>query len=273
MSGCSGNCSSCGESCSDRKQESLLAEPNKNSQVKKVIAVVSGKGGVGKSTVTSMLAMAMHKLGYKTAILDADITGPSIPKAFGLHEQIVGSDDGMLPAVTPEGIKVMSINLLLPNETDPVIWRGPVIGGAVKQFWTDVCWGDVDFMFVDMPPGTGDVPLTVFQSLPLSGILIVASPQELVGMIVEKAVRMANLMNIPILGLVENMSYYECPDCGARHEIFGKSEVEAIAKSKGIDAWACVPMDPKISAEVDSGNVEDIKGDWLDPIVDKIESL
>ena len=178
MSGCSGNCSSCGESCSDRKQESLLAEPNKNSQVKKVIAVVSGKGGVGKSTVTSMLAMAMHKLGYKTAILDADITGPSIPKAFGLHEQIVGSDDGMLPAVTPEGIKVMSINLLLPNETDPVIWRGPVIGGAVKQFWTDVCWGEVDYMFVDLPPGTGDVMLTVFQSLPIDGVVIVTSPAE-----------------------------------------------------------------------------------------------
>ena len=178
MSGCSGNCSSCGESCSDRKQESLLAEPNKNSQVKKVIAVVSGKGGVGKSTVTSMLAMAMHKLGYKTAILDADITGPSISKAFGLHEQIVGSDDGMLPAVTPEGIKVMSINLLLPNETDPVIWRGPVIGGAVKQFWTDVCWGEVDYMFVDLPPGTGDVMLTVFQSLPIDGVVINRAVEE-----------------------------------------------------------------------------------------------
>ena len=178
MSGCSGNCSSCGESCADRKPESLLAEPNKKSNIKKVIAVVSGKGGVGKSTVTSMLAVAMRKMGYKTAILDADITGPSIPKAFGLHEQALGSDDGILPAETKDGIKVMSINLLLPNETDPVIWRGPVIGGAVKQFWTDVCWGDVDYMFVDLPPGTGDVMLTVFQSLPVDGVVIVTEPAE-----------------------------------------------------------------------------------------------
>ena len=259
MSGCSGNCSSCGESCSDRKQESLLAEPNKNSQVKKVIAVVSGKGGVGKSTVTSMLAMAMHKLGYKTAILDADITGPSIPKAFGLHEQIVGSDDGMLPAVTPEGIKVMSINLLLPNETDPVIWRGPVIAGAVKQFWEDVAWGELDVMVIDMPPGTGDVPLTVFQSIPLDGVVVVSTPQDLVGMIVRKAVNMANMMNIPVLGLVENMSYALCPDCGKRIELFGKSKIAQEAAALHLPVLAQLPFDPKAAQLCDEGSIETVE--------------
>ena len=273
MSGCSGNCSSCGESCSDRKQESLLAEPNKNSQVKKVIAVVSGKGGVGKSTVTSMLAMAMHKLGYKTAILDADITGPSIPKAFGLHEQIVGSDDGMLPAVTPEGIKVMSINLLLPNETDPVIWRGPVIGGAVKQFWTDVCWGEVDYMFVDMPPGTGDVPLTVFQTLPVDGIVIVSSPQELVGMIVGKAVQMAQMMHVPILGLVENMSYAVCPDCGKHINVFGDSHVDEIADKYKLPVLAKMPIDPELAKEADVGMIEMFAGDYLDNAAQTVAKL
>ena len=271
MSGCSGNCSSCGESCSDRKPESLLAEPNKKSNVKKVIAVVSGKGGVGKSTVTSMLAVAMQKLGYKTAILDADVTGPSIPRAFGLHEQIVGSDDGMLPAETPEGIKVMSINLLLPNETDPVIWRGPVIGGAVKQFWTDVCWGDVDYMFVDLPPGTGDVMLTVFQSLPVDGVIVVASPQELVGMIVDKAVNMADMMHVPVLGIVENMAYYTCPDCGKQHAIFGESHIEAIAAKHGIPNAAKLPIDPAIAAACDAGRIEDVQGDWLSSLADAIE--
>ena len=271
MSGCSGNCSSCGESCSDRKPESLLAEPNKKSNVKKVIAVVSGKGGVGKSTVTSMLAVAMQKLGYKTAILDADVTGPSIPRAFGLHEQIVGSDDGMLPAETPEGIKVMSINLLLPNETDPVIWRGPVIGGAVKQFWTDVCWGDVDCLYVDMPPGTGDVPLTVFQSLPVAGVVVVTSPQELVGMIVDKAVNMADMMHVPVLGIVENMAYYTCPDCGKQHAIFGESHIEAIAAKHGIPNTAKLPIDPAIAAACDAGRIEDVQGDWLSSLADAIE--
>ena len=265
MSGCSGNCSSCGESCSDRKQESLLAEPNKNSQVKKVIAVVSGKGGVGKSTVTSMLAMAMHKLGYKTAILDADITGPSIPKAFGLHEQIVGSDDGMLPAVTPEGIKVMSINLLLPNETDPVIWRGPVIGGAVKQFWTDVCWGEVDYMFVDLPPGTGDVMLTVFQSLPIDGVVIVTSPQSLVSMIVSKAVNMARMMNIPVYGFVENYSYFQCPDCGKRVEIFGKSKLDELALQFSLPVLARLPIDPAVAASFDAGRMAQVNTDPVMP--------
>ena len=265
MSGCSGNCSSCGESCSDRKPESLLAEPNKKSNVKKVIAVVSGKGGVGKSTVTSMLAMAMHKLGYKTAILDADITGPSIPKAFGLHEQIVGSDDGMLPAVTPEGIKVMSINLLLPNETDPVIWRGPVIGGAVKQFWTDVCWGEVDYMFVDLPPGTGDVMLTVFQSLPIDGVVIVTSPQSLVSMIVSKAVNMARMMNIPVYGFVENYSYFQCPDCGKRVEIFGKSKLDELALQFSLPILARLPIDPAVAASFDAGRMAQVNTDPVMP--------
>ena len=205
---CSGNCDSCGESCSSRSPESLLAPANKLSNVKHVIAVVSGKGGVGKSTVTSMMAVAMNKLGYKTAILDADITGPSIPQAFGLHQPASGSDDGIIPAVTKDGIKIMSINLLLPKETDPVVWRGPIISGVVKQFWHDFIWEDIDYLFVDMPPGTGDVPLTVMQSIKLDGIIIVTSPQELVSMIVEKAVKMAEGMKVPILGLVENMSYF-----------------------------------------------------------------
>ena len=270
MSGCSGNCSSCGESCSDRKPESLLAEPNKKSNVKKVIAVVSGKGGVGKSTVTSMLAVAMQKLGYKTAILDADVTGPSIPRAFGLHEQIVGSDDGMLPAETPEGVKVMSINLLLPNETDPVIWRGPVIGGAVKQFWTDVCWGDVDYMFVDMPPGTGDVALNVFQTLPVDGVIIVASPQELVSMVVQKAVKMAQMMNIPIVGLVENMSYVQCPDCGKKLYIFGEGKTEEAAKEYHIPLLAKMPIDPALAKLTDDGCIEQFEGHWLDGVAEKI---
>ena len=267
---CSGNCDSCGESCSSRSPESLLAPANKLSNVKHVIAVVSGKGGVGKSTVTSMMAVAMNKLGYKTAILDADITGPSIPQAFGLHQPASGSDDGIIPAVTKDGIKIMSINLLLSKETDPVVWRGPVVAGAVKQFWTDVCWGDVDFMFVDMPPGTGDVPLTVFQSLPLSGILIVASPQELVGMIVEKAVRMANLMNIPILGLVENMSYVECPDCGKHINVFGESHVDEIAAQYHISQVARIPINPKLAAACDKGMIELYEGDWLDGLTQSL---
>ena len=271
MSECSGNCSSCGESCADRKPESLLAEPNKNSHVKKVIAVVSGKGGVGKSTVTSMMAMAMRRLGHTVGILDADITGPSIPQAFGLHEPALGSDDGILPAVTKEGVKVMSINLLLPNETDPVVWRGPVVAGAVKQFWSDVCWGDVDYLFVDLPPGTGDVPLTVFQSLPVAGVVVVTSPQELVGMIVDKAVNMADMMHVPVLGIVENMAYYTCPDCGKQHAIFGESHIEAIAAKHGIPHTAKLPIDPAIAAACDAGRIEDVQGDWLGALADAIE--
>lgn len=253
---CSGNCASCGESCSDRKAESLLAPANPHSNVKKVIAVVSGKGGVGKSTVTSLMACAMQSLGYKTAILDADITGPSIPKAFGLHESAVGNDDGILPAVTEKGVKVMSINLLLPSETDPVVWRGPVVAGAVKQFWSDVCWGDVDYMFVDLPPGTGDVPLTVFQSLPIDGLIIVTSPQSLVRMIVEKAVNMARMMNVPVYGLVENYSYFQCPDCGRRVEIFGKSSLDEMALEYSLPVLARLPIDPAVAAQFDAGELE-----------------
>ena len=255
---CGGNCSSCGESCASRKEESLLAQPNPKSNVKKVIAVVSGKGGVGKSTVTSMLACAMQKLGFRAGILDADITGPSVPKAFGLHEPALGSDDGILPAVSKTGVKVMSINLLLPNETDPVVWRGPVIAGAVKQFWTDVCWGDVDYLFVDLPPGTGDVPLTVFQSLPVDGVILVTSPQSLVSMIVAKAVNMARMMNVPVYGFVENYSYFRCPDCGKTVEIFGKSKLDELALSYSLPVLARLPMDPAVAAHFDRGEMEEL---------------
>lgn len=258
MSECSGNCASCGESCADRKQESLLAEQNAKSNIKHVIAVISGKGGVGKSTVTAMMAAAMRKLGYSVGILDADITGPSIPQAFDLHEPALGSDDGILPAVTKDGIKVMSINLLLPSETDPVVWRGPVIAGAVKQFWTDVCWGDVDYLFVDMPPGTGDVPLTVFQSLPVNGVIIVSSPQALVSMIVEKALNMAKMMNVPVYGFVENYSYLECPDCGKHIEVFGKSKLDEVALAHSVRVLARLPIDPKTAELFDAGQMEKI---------------
>ncbi len=259
---CSGSCESCAQNCADRKAESLLAPANPHSNVKKVIAVVSGKGGVGKSTVTSMMAVAMQKLGYRTAILDADITGPSIPKAFGLHEPAMGDDNGILPAVTKSGLKVMSINLLLPSETDPVVWRGPVVAGAVKQFWTDVCWGDVDYMFVDLPPGTGDVPLTVFQSLPVDGVILVTSPQSLVSMIVEKAVNMARMMNVPVYGFVENYSYFRCPDCGKHIEIFGKSHLDEVALSYSLPVLARLPIDPQVAAKFDAGEMEqaDVSG-------------
>jgi len=253
---CSGNCSSCGESCSERKPQSFLAEPNKHSNVKKIIAVMSGKGGVGKSTVTSMLAVAMNRLGYSTAIMDADITGPSIPKAFGLEGDVVGTEDGMIPVESKTGIKVMSVNLLLPDKESPVVWRGPVIGGTVKQFWTDVCWGDVDYMFVDMPPGTGDVPLTVFQSLPVDGVVVVTSPQDLVSLIVKKAVNMANMMNIPILGFVENYSFFKCPDCGKEHHVFGESKIDAIAAKEGLPVLAKMPLDYTIAGFCDKGCME-----------------
>ena len=267
---CTHDCSSCGEDCPSRQQpESFLAPMNKMSKVKKVIGVVSGKGGVGKSLVTSMLAVTMQRRGLKTAILDADVTGPSIPKCFGMHEKAQGCEDGLFPVNTKSGIEVMSINLLLEDETSPVVWRGPVIAGVIKQFWSDVLWDDVDFMFVDMPPGTGDVPLTVFQSLPLDGIVVVTSPQELVSMIVEKAVRMAELMNVPILGIVENMSYFQCPGCGKRHAIFGESHVDELAQKYGIDTVAKLPIDPEIPAMCDGGKVEKIDGDWLDGMVDK----
>ena len=253
---CSGSCESCSENCSERKAESFLAEQNQFSNVKKVIAVMSGKGGVGKSTVTSLLAVAMAKKGYRVAILDADITGPSIPKAFGLNDTVQGDDNGLYPAKTAGGIEVMSVNLLLPDRESPVIWRGPIIGGTVKQFWTDVCWGDVDYMFVDMPPGTGDVPLTVFQSLPVSGAVVVTSPQDLVTLIVKKAVNMAKMMNIPVLGAVENYSFFRCPDCGKAHPIFGESKIDGVAAEMGIPVLAKLPIDPSVAALCDSGNME-----------------
>lgn len=268
---CTHNCETCGVDCDSRQQESLLAEANPNSNVKKVIGVVSGKGGVGKSLVTSLMAVLMRRRLHDTAILDADVTGPSIPKAFGLKGTLLGSEEGIFPAETKTGVKAVSINLLLENDTDPVVWRGPIIAGTVKQFWSDVVWGDVDFMFVDMPPGTGDVPLTVFQSLPVDGIIIVTSPQELVGMIVSKAVKMAGMMNIPVLGIVENMAYYECPDCGSRHSIFGESHVAEIAKQFGIPVTAQLPINPKLAAAADKGTIELFEGDWLDKLADAIE--
>ena len=258
MSSCSGNCSSCSSDCGDRKAESLLASLNPNSTVKKVIAVVSGKGGVGKSTVTSMLAVAMARKGYNVGVLDADITGPSAPTAFGVTECQGANEHGLYPALSRGGIQIMSINLLLDNENDPVLWRGPIIAGAVKQFWTDVIWDDVDYMFVDMPPGTGDVPLTVFQSLPIDGVIIVTSPQELVGMIVSKAVKMANMMHVPVVGLVENYSYFRCPDCGGKHEIFGKSHIAEIAAEYHLPVLAQLPMDPSVAQLCDSGRAEEM---------------
>ena len=272
MSECTHDCSSCGQSCASRTAPQDLHEKlNELSSVKKVIAVVSGKGGVGKSLVTSAMAVEMNRRGHKTAVLDADITGPSIPKAFGLKERAKGNDFGIIPETTKTGIDIMSINLLLEHNTDPVVWRGPVISGTVKQFWTDVIWKDVDYMFVDMPPGTGDVPLTVFQSLPLDGIIVVASPQELVGMIVEKAVKMAELMNVPILGLVENMSYFKCPDCGKEHKIFGDSHIDEIAERVGTRVLAKVPIDPDLAKSVDTGTVELFVGDWFENAANIIE--
>lgn len=229
---------------------------NKESNVKKVIGVISGKGGVGKSSVTSMLAVATQRMGYKTAILDADITGPSIPKAFGLEQKAMGSDKAILPVVSDTGIKTISINSLLEDSTDPVVWRGPILSGVVEQFWNDVVWGDIDIMFVDMPPGTGDVALTVFQSLPVDGLVIVTSPQELVAMIVEKAVKMADMMKMPVVGIVENMSYFRCPDCGKEHKIFGESHIDSIASKHGIKAVAKMAMDPEIARNCDKGMAE-----------------
>lgn len=270
---CKEECSGCKEECADRKEErnEFAAKLNDFSSVKKVIGVVSGKGGVGKSLVTSLLASTMRRRGHNTAILDADITGPSIPKAFGITNKATGSEEGIFPIVTRSGIRMMSINLLLENESDPVLWRGPILGSTVKQFWTDVIWSDVDFMFLDMPPGTGDVPLTVFQSIPVDGIIIVTSPQELVSMIVSKAVKMAGMMNIPVIGLVENMSYYMCPDCGSRHNIFGKSHAEEIADKYGLEVLARLPVDPKISEACDKGLIENFPVSWLDSIAEILE--
>ncbi|MBR3334185.1 MAG: Mrp/NBP35 family ATP-binding protein [Clostridia bacterium] len=273
MSECTHDCSSCGADCASRnKPESLLEAQNAFSNVKKVIAVVSGKGGVGKSLVTSLLAVLTKRNGRSAAILDADITGPSIPKMFGVHDKAMGTEDGILPVESRTGVKMMSVNLLLENDTDPVIWRGALIAGTVKQFWTDVLWGDVDYMFVDMPPGTGDVPLTVFQSLPVDGIIIVTSPQELVGMIVEKAAKMAKMMNIPVLGLVENMSWIACPDCGRKIFPFGESQTAKVALEEGIPLLAQLPIDPAIAKECDTGVIELFNEDWLNPVLDAVES-
>ncbi len=273
MGDCEHNCGSCDKSCSERDFRASLRA---GSSVKKVIGIVSGKGGVGKSLVTSLLASKVNKDGFRTAILDADITGPSIPESFGVAQEratAVENEDALNPVVTDSGIQMMSMNFLLPNETDPVIWRGPVIGGAVKQFWTDVVWKDVDFMFVDMPPGTGDVPLTVFQSLPVDGIIVVSSPQQLVRVIVEKAVNMANMMNIPILGIVENMSYVKCPDCGKEITVFGKSNIDKIAESFKLPVLARLPMDENTSRAVDAGDVESIEMPELEEAAKKIESM
>lgn len=272
MSDCSSDCGSCSANCGERTTEnSFLVKPHELSKIKKVIGIVSGKGGVGKSMVTSLMAVTMQRRGFHSAILDADITGPSIPKALGLKERAKGSELGMFPVKSNSGIDVMSINLLLGEETDPVVWRGPVIAGTVKQFWSDVIWNDVDYMFVDMPPGTGDVPLTVFQSLPIDGIIIVTSPQELVSMIVGKAVKMAQMMNVPILGLVENMSYFVCPDCDKQYAIFGESKIEAVATKYNIKNTAKLPINPKLAAACDKGMIELFEGDWLDNLADVIE--
>ena len=273
MSECTHDCSSCGESCGERTQpQSFLKEHNPAARVGKIFGVVSGKGGVGKSMVTSQLAVLMHRLGYKTGVLDADVTGPSIPKAFGVHQRALGDERGMLPVETASGIQLMSVNLLLDDETDPVLWRGPVIGGVVTQFWTDVIW-DVDYLFVDMPPGTGDVALSVFQSLPLDGVIIVASPQELVSMVVEKAVKMAEMMDIPIVGVVENMSYLLCPDCGKEIPLFGAGKTQAAADAHHIPLLARMPIDPALAQLTDLGRIEDFTGDWLGNVVGILEKF
>ena len=270
MSECTHDCSTCSSNCGERTEpQSLLKEHNPAARVGKVYGVVSGKGGVGKSMVTSQLAVMANRAGLTTGILDADITGPSIPKAFGVHERAMGDDRGMLPVETKTGIQMMSVNLLLDQETDPVLWRGPVIGGVVTQFWTDVVW-DVDCLFVDMPPGTGDVALSVFQSIPLDGIIIVASPQELVSMVVEKAVKMAEMMNIPIVGVVENMSYVVCPDCGKEIPLFGQGKTEAAAAAHGLKVLAKMPIDPALAELVDKGEIEFFQGDWLQGVMEAI---
>lgn len=267
---CTHDCSSCGVDCESRSAGIQKSPAHYMSNVKKVIAVVSGKGGVGKSLVTSLLAVSHARKGFKTAVLDADITGPSIPKIFGINEKPKNTEDALFPCESEFGTKVMSINLLMQDTTDPVIWRGPVIAGAVTQFWTDVAWGDVDYMFVDMPPGTGDVPLTVFQSLPIDGIIIAASPQSLVSLVVEKSLKMAKMMNIPILGIIENMSYLKCPDCGKEIKLFGESHVDEIATQYGIDVLAKLPIDPLVATLCDSGKIEIIENDIIADI-DKIK--
>ena len=268
---CTHNCSSCSASCSSRKKESMLKAPHKQSLVKKVIGVVSGKGGVGKSLTTSLLASYAHKQGLSVGIMDADITGPSIPRMFGVNDRITGDESGINTVLSPSGIQMVSMNLLLDEDTTPVIWRGMVISGTVMQFWTDVIWKDVDLLFIDMPPGTGDVPLTVFQSIPISGIVIVTTPQDLVKMVVEKAVNMAKMMNIPVLGLVENMSYLPCPDCGKEIEVFGASKAKYTAAEYGIPAIARMPLDPQISKCADNGRIEDVDGSAMADVFESIQ--
>lgn len=271
MSECTHDCSTCGKSCSDKeKKESFLKKPHAKSSIKKVIAVVSGKGGVGKSMTTALLASFAHKQGKSVGIMDADITGPSVPRMFGVSERATAEEDGLNTVLTPSGMQLMSMNLLLENENDPVIWRGMMIAGTVQQFWTDVIWRDVDLLFIDMPPGTGDVPLTVFQSIPIAGIVVVTTPQDLVKMVVEKAVKMAEMMNVPVLGLVENMSYLSCPDCGKKIEVFGQSQADAIATEYGIPSVAKMPIDPTIAALSDLGRIEDYDGSALEKVYEKI---
>lgn len=268
--------SSCNkESCSgcDKAKVDFSVKPNDMTHVKKVIGIVSGKGGVGKSLVTSLLAVTMSKKGYKCGVLDADITGPSIPKAFGVKDKVMANSQGMYPVYSQGGVPIMSINLLLENDTDPVVWRGPVIANTVKQFWSDVLWGDLDYLFIDMPPGTGDVPLTVFQSLPVDGIIVVTSPQELVSMIVEKAVKMAEMMNIPVVGLVENMSYFKCPDNGICYQIFGESHIEEVADYHDLKVLARIPIDPSIADACDKGCIEDFEGTCMDDAVKALEEI
>ena len=269
MSECTHDCSTCGESCGERQEpQSLLKEHHPEAHIGKVFGVVSGKGGVGKSMVTSQLAVTMRRRGHQVGILDADVTGPSIPKAFGIHGRAMARGDAIVPVTTATGIQLMSVNLLLEHETDPVIWRGPVIGGVVQQFWGDTLWNDVDYMFVDMPPGTGDVALNVFQTLPVDGVIIVASPQDLVSMVVQKAVKMAQMMHIPIVGLVENMSYVQCPDCGKKLYIFGEGKTEEAAREYGLPLLAKMPIDPQLAKLTDDGCIEQFEGHWLDGVVD-----
>lgn len=268
MSECTHDCDTCESKCSDKS--SMLEELNEFSKVKKVIGVVSGKGGVGKSMVTSMLAVLMQRRGYRTAILDADVTGPSIPKTFGITSKSTNSAMGLMPAVSSSGVKIMSINLLLEKDTEPVIWRGPVIAGVVKQFWTDVYWDEVDFMFVDMPPGTGDVPLTVFQSIPVDGIIVVTSPQDLVSMIVEKAVNMAKMMNVPILGIIENYSYFICPNCKEKHYIYGESSLERVAERYNLNVFANMPIDSTLAKVADEGLIESYNQEWCKQLAENL---
>lgn len=272
---CTHDCGSCPSAggCEEFDPKSLIEETNSFNNIKKVIAVVSGKGGVGKSLITSLMAVSMQRRGHETAVLDADVTGPSVPKSFGIEAKAEANEIGIFPLASKTGIKTMSVNNLLEDDTDPVLWRGPIIAGLVKQFWTDVLWGEVDYLFVDMPPGTGDVPLTVFQSIPVDGIIVVTSPQDLVGMVVAKAIKMADMMDVPVLGIVENYSYFKCPDCGKETQIFGPGKVDGVAAEFGIDVLGKLPIDPKLAAAVDRGMIELFEGEWLDAAAEKLESL